>query len=117
MTINNDGTISIDKGDIFYAPLFINGGTEEDPIRYSLLDNPNSKVYLSIMYPNQTFENGIIRKIFTIQDCNENGDVVVKVTSRETRQLMQGKYYYQFKLVFEDNTINTITDREVLYVR
>lgn len=115
--IYNDGTISINRGDLFLSPLFINGGTKDQPIRYSLIDYPNTKVYFSIMQPNQLFENADIRKVFTNQDINQFGDVMIKLTSRETMHLMQGKYYYQIKAVLEDGTINTITNKEVLYVR
>ena len=117
MMINNDGTISINRGDVFKAPLFINGGTKDNPIRYSIGEHIQSKVYFSIMEPNQDFYNGIIRRTYDYTDVNQHGDVVVKLTSSETKQLMQGKYYYQFKILMDDGTLNTITDREILYVR
>lgn len=47
--IYNNGTIAVNRGDLFRAPLFINYGTVDEPIRYSLLDNPDTKIYFSIM--------------------------------------------------------------------
>ena len=115
--IYNNGTIAINRGDLFRAPLFINGGTEDEPIRYSLLDNPDTKIYFSIMQPNELFENATIRKIFTNQDANHFGDVIITLTSSETWVLRQGKYYYQIKAILQDGTINTITEKEIFYVR
>lgn len=69
------------------------------------------------MYPNQSFEEGVIRKVFTINDANQFGDVVIYVPSSETLMLQQGKYYYQIKAKLESGEINTITNKEVLYVR
>ena len=115
--IYNNGTIAVNRGDLFRAPLFINDGTVDEPIRYSLLDNPDTKIYFSIMQPNELFENATIRKIFTVKDANSLGDVIITLTSRETYALRQGKYYYQIKAVLQDGTINTITDKEIFYVR
>ena len=76
-----------------------------------------SKVYFSIMQPNQSFEQADIRKIFTHTDCNSFGDVVISMSSKETMLLQVGKYYYQIKIILEDGRINTITDKEMVYVR
>lgn len=117
-TIQNDGTISINRGDVFISPLFINcPGDDDKPIRYDIRKHPNARVWFSIMQPNQSFEKAVIRKVFTFEDSNEFGDVVVKLKSKETQTLMQGKYYYQAKIVLDDGKINTITNKEILYVR
>ena len=116
-TINNDGSIAISRGDIFRYPLFINSGDKDEPQRYSLIDYPTSKIYFSIMQPNQSFEQADIRKIFTVSDCNQFGDVMITLNSKETMLLAPGKYYYQVKIVLEDGRINTITDKEIVYVR
>lgn len=116
-TINNDGSIAISRGDVLSTPLFINAGLDDEPYRYDLRKYPKSKIFFSITQPNQLFENGDIRKIFTVDDCNEFGDVIITLKSNETQYLKPGKYYYQVKLVLEDGKINTITNKELFYVR
>ena len=51
MNISNNGFITINRGDSFSAPLFINCGTQLMPIRYSLKDHPRTEVYLGVMEP------------------------------------------------------------------
>ena len=115
--IQNNGTITITRGDLFVAPLFINAGFEDQPIRYDIRRHQKSLVQFSIMMPNQNFYDGVIRKVFTYKDANEFGDVMVTLKSKETKLLEVGKYFFQIKLVMDDGRINTITDKEILYVR
>lgn len=110
--IHNSGKITINRGDYFKAPLFINAGTKDSPIRLKLKYTPDSKVYFSIMKPNQSFEDGVIRKIFKYpENINNYGDVIVELLPQETRILPSGIYYFQAKLVINNKYVNTITDR------
>lgn len=43
-SISNDGTISVNRGDIFVAPLFINAGDDDCPIRYNVKEHTLSKI-------------------------------------------------------------------------
>lgn len=115
--IKNNGYISINRGDRVDVPLFINLGTEKLPMRFKLKDYPNAKVLFSITTANQTFENGVFRKIFYSNDLNDKGDLMVRLSSQETMSLEPGKYFYQFKLLLDDKKINTITDRLMFLVR
>ena len=72
------------------------------------------------MQPNQLFENAIIKKIFTIEDLDENGDIIIKLTPEETFCLLQGKYYYEIKACFyNDNNpiIKTVINRNQLFIQ
>lgn len=109
--INNNVTVT--RGDSFKRPLFLNSGTDLKPSRYILKDS--DEVYLGIMEPNQPFENSIVRKKFTKNDLNSNGDVVISISSSDTEKLIPGTYYYQIKAKFinEDLTydVNTVVQK------
>ena len=94
--LTNNGIITITRGDYFSIPLFINAGSEMKPMRYKLSDL--DEVYFGVMESNQLFENAIIRKKFTSEDMNKNGDIVIEIQSKDTMCLLPGKYFYQVKL-------------------
>ena len=84
-----NGFISINRGDTFEVPLFINNGTCFDPVRFYLNQHPNALVYMGVMEPNQRFEEAI----------NKCGDLIVKFKSTDTEYLLPGKYYYEVKVL------------------
>lgn len=93
--IDKNNRIAFPRGEDFSAPLFLNKGTDLKPIRHILSDGEN--IYLSIMEPNKPFEDGIIRKVFTKDNLNQFGDVLIEITHDDTRCLLPGKYFYQIK--------------------
>ena len=70
--INNSGIISLNRGDSFKVPLFINMGTDSEPVRVDLHKFPYLEVYMGIMLPHQTFESAIIKKKFTVDEIARN---------------------------------------------
>ena len=48
LTIANNGIITVNRGDDFSVPLFINMGTELAPVRYTLKEN--DEIYLGIFF-------------------------------------------------------------------
>ncbi len=139
LTISNNGIITVNRGDDFSIPLFINQGTELKPIRYvlteadevylgisspgvtSLFDASKTQffvddevTYLGIPETNLTFDSALVRKTFTHEDLNENGDVVLKFKSIDTKFLQPGNYYYQIKIKRVENDekfINTVVKK------
>lgn len=113
--IDQDGAITMSRGECFAIPLFINAGTLDKPIRTDLRLIPNAQVYLSIYEPNKSFENFTIGKVFTKDNLNENGDIVVNFSRNDTYYALPGKYYYQIKLRIQDEIygefINTVIDQ------
>lgn len=102
-----NGLLTISRGDTAVFPLFLNRGTDLNPIRYvlhdTLLDGKiigTDEVYFGIMEPNQPFECALVRKMFTKKDLNKYGDVIININSSDTRCLHPGKYYYQIKARF-----------------
>ena len=121
--ISNEGIISVNRGDSFETPLFINQGTEIAPIRYELTEN--DELYFAVMEPNQRFESAIIRKVYTVDsDKTEEGDILIKFSPTDTEYLLPGKYYYTVKLRTHtgegeeenDYTVQTIIPQKEFYV-
>lgn len=107
--------ITVNRGDSFELPLFINAGTIFEPIRYELKDG--DKVLFAVKEPHQSFENAIVRKLFTNNDLNDEGDVIIKFGTSDTENLLPGIYYYAVKLQFADMNINTIiTDKKFIII-
>lgn len=96
LSIDNNGTITVSRGEAFELPLFINAGTRFNPIRYTLGDD--DAVYVGVMEPNVEFENAIIRKSYTHINTNNNGDVIVDFDSKDTEHLVPGTYYYEIRI-------------------
>lgn len=116
--ISANQIVTLNKGDTFVAPLFINIGTKVLPIRYPLTNGDT--IYVAIMEAHQPFECAIIRKKYTKDDINEHGDVILRLESKDTENLLPGTYYYQVKLehVFEDksNFVETIVPKRKLFL-
>ena len=60
------------------------------------------------MIPGQLFENAVIKKKYTKNDVNKNGDIIISFTPEDTVYLDPGKYFYEIKAVLEDGSVNTI---------
>ena len=107
--ISSNGIITLNRGDTIKLPLFINAGTEMNPVRYEIKES--DKVYLGVMENNMPFERAIIKKVYTSKDINENGDIVVEFKSEDTCNLIPDDYYYEIKLEYKLNgtdRVNTI---------
>lgn len=103
INISNNGFISINRGDTFTVPLFINKGTKQDPVRLYVQNHPNAEVFLGVMEPNQSFEHAIIKKRFTpSSDVNQFGDLVLSFKDTDTINLLPGLYYYCIKARLEE---------------
>ena len=116
MGANN--SISVNRGDTFSIPLFINVGSEHDPEQY---DFPgDGEIYLGLMEPNQLFEDAILKKKYDSSNINEEGNIVIEFNSDDTVKLLPGLYYYQIKakLPLQDNTfaVNTVVPKTPFYI-
>lgn len=115
-----NGIITVNRGDSFYFPLTLNCGTEMEPISYIIDDR--TYVYFGVMEPNQPFECALIRKTFTHEDCDEEGNVVIRFRPQDTQCVLPGKYYYQIKVQKflsddpEDYTVDTVVDKTLFWI-
>ena len=120
--VDNLGKITINRGDCFQIPLFINMGTEDEPIRldFKEFSNLGIEIYLGVYPPHYSFEYSLIRKKFTYLDANENGDVVIKIDPQDTVNLFPGNYKYSIKATMQDvnqeNWVSTIIDANDFYI-
>lgn len=116
--ISKNGIITISRGDSFSLDVFVNIGTVLEPIQYFLEEN--DRVFFALMEPNQPFEHALLGRVFTNEDCNEEGLVHMAFTSEMTQYLMPGAYYYMIKLVrnydSEDELVDTITTKTKFFV-
>ena len=116
--ISRNQIITLHRGDTFSASLFINEGHPLDPVRYTL--GENDKLYLGVMEANQPFEFALIKKVYTSEDLDEEGDVVIKFESKDTEFLIPGTYYYEIKLECtnedESKSITTIIPKRKLFL-
>lgn len=103
-SISNNGIITLTRGDNIKVPLFINAGDETDMARYSLKDYDT--LYVGIMTPGAPFENSLIRKVYTKEDNNIYGDIVVELGLNDTQYLMPGLYYFEAKLKIQKDEMD-----------
>lgn len=118
--ISYNGIITINRGDSFRLPLMLNYGTKMEPLMYRM--TPKSFVYFAVMEPNEPFENALIRKKYTIDDVDEDGNIVIKFRPQDTQCVLPGKYYYQVKLQRfnsddpEDYEVDTVIDKTQFFI-
>lgn len=106
LTVDRNNQIALTRGDYAKIPLFINQGTDEKPMRYILQEG--DAVYVGVMECNQPFEFAIIKKKYTNDNLNENGDVEIIFDHNDTKCLLPSKYFYTVKVVLKDEQPNTI---------
>lgn len=118
LDISNNNVVRLTRGDTFTVPLFLNKGTALKPLRYTVKEG--DEVYLAIMEPNQPFESAILKKVFTHENLNEYGDVLIELEPDDTQCLVPGKYYYQVKAKFiKENdkiVVNTVVPKTEFWI-
>ena len=77
-----NGIITVNRGDSFTLPMQLNYGTNLEPMTYTV--EGKSIVYFAVMEPNQPFECALIRKKYTAEDVDENGNIVTTSDTSKT---------------------------------
>ncbi len=119
-TLAFNGIITVNRGDSFSFPLYINCGTNLEPILYNI--DSSVVVYFAVMEPNQPFEDALIKKRYTAADCDENGNVIIRFRPKDTQCILPGKYYYQVKVQRfnsdnpEDYEVDTVIDKTLFWI-
>lgn len=87
--------VKINRGDSYELTTTI-------PSKENLTENykltVNDALYFALLMPHQKFEDAILIKGYTHEDQNDNGNITIKLSAKETRNLMPGIYYYTTKL-------------------
>ena len=105
-TISENNIIRINRGDTFSFDFTISD--ENSPEGRYILKN-DDVLYLGLMDPHQPFENALVKKRYTKDDCDEMGNLIIKFLPEDTLDLVPGVYYYSIKL-------HKITDDEEDYI-
>lgn len=116
LNIDRSGNITVNRGDTFQVPLFID---INDKLLYStrfpLKDG--DKVFFHITAANLPFEKPLLGKAFTIEDVNENNDILIRFEHEDTVWLHPGTYYYEIKLIRETEEEDSDSDDEEVKIR
>lgn len=95
-TKSKNNVISMVRGDSASFYVTLNLGTVIEPNNYKL--KLGDKVYFGVMEAHQSFEDAILTKVLTIDDVDEEGDVLITLEPTDTEYLLPGNYYYSVKL-------------------
>jgi hypothetical protein len=68
------------------------------------------------MDPHQPFENALVKKRFTIEDVDINGNLTIVLEPQDTLGLLPGLYYYSVKIHLQHENINPETNEVEGYV-
>ena len=104
--------ITINRGDTYEFDLTIN----DDSVggRYILQDD--DVLYFGLMDPHQKFENALVKKRYTKDDCDEMGNLNIVIRAEDTLDLLPGVYYYSIKLHKMKNTDEEFIDKVITVV-
>ena len=78
----------INRGDTYEFDLTINDDSLNG--RYILQDD--DVLYFGLMDPHQKFEDALLRKRYTKDDCDEGGNLIIEIRPEDTIDLLPGVY-------------------------
>lgn len=105
--IRDNGVIIMSRGDTFSAPLFVNIGTDDAPVRVDF----NKFHDMDVVFQIVTYEatpREVFSKTFTYKDANELGDVVITLTKEDLTDLLAGVYNYTVTGTMFDETTQEV---------
>lgn len=114
ITINNN-IITMTKGDSvsFTLPLLIGKEINTESADLSNIE----KIEFNIIAPFQQSDFALVKKEYHPNDVNESGNLSISLLPEDTCDLSAGKYYYEVKLINEENNyIYTIIPRRLFYI-
>lgn len=111
MTKNN--MIVLTRGDTYEFDLTIADSTSSNG-RYHI--KGDDAIYFGIMDPHQSFEDALVRKKFTVDDTDENGNLTIVIEPEDTLDLLPGTYYYAVKIHLQHESIDYVTGEVLEYV-
>lgn len=114
ITVNNN-IITMTKGDSvsFTLPLLIGKEIDTEPVDLSNIE----KIEFNVLAPFQLSDFAYIKKEYTPSDVDEQGNLSISLAIEDTDDLEAGKYYYEVKLINEeDSFVDTIIPRRLFYI-
>lgn len=109
LSVDHQGNITINKGDTFIVPLFIDVSKDIfHSIRLPL--KPEYKIFFYLVEPNSDLKHYLIKQTYSSEDMNDKGDILIKFLHEDTSWICPGTYYYEMKAFLpldkEDPNIN-----------
>ena len=90
--------IKLNRGDSYNFTIAIPNSENALGDYYKLVERKDV-VYFAIMNPHQRFEDALLLQGYTSEDQNEDtGEIIIRLTPNDTRELTPGIYYYTVKL-------------------
>ena len=87
--------IKMNRGDTYEFNLTIDDEGSENG-KYLL--QGNDAVYFGLMEPNSAFEQSLVKKVYTEEDRDKDGNIFITIEPEDTEHLLPGVYYYSVKL-------------------
>lgn len=117
--IAKNGIITLTRGDTCSFPISLNIGTPLSPIIFDLQEG--DKVVFKLMRANEKSEDALLTKKYTINDLDEEGNIIVSFDSNDTLFLEDGVYFYEMKIEYIRNGndfeyVNTFIPRTRFYI-
>lgn len=105
--------IMFNRGDTYEFDLTIDDDTSVDG-RYHI--QGDDTIYFGIMDPHQSFEDALVKKKFTVEDADKNGNLTIVIEPEDTIDLLPGTYYYSVKIHMQHENIHPETQEVLGYV-
>ena len=87
--------IKMNRGDTYEFNLTID---DEGSDNGKYLLQGNDAVYFGLMEPNSAFEQSLVKKVYTEEDRDKDGNIFITIEPEDTEHLLPGVYYYSVKL-------------------
>lgn len=111
--MTNNNMIILNRGDTYEFDLTIDDANSVDG-RYHI--QGEDTIYFGIMDPHQQFEDALVKKKFTTEDADSNGNLTIVIEPEDTLDLLPGVYYYSVKLHMQHENKNPETNEVYGYV-
>jgi len=118
--VKKDKVLTMTRGDYFSFKVDLKA--KEFPFEettYTL--GENDILYFGLMEPGQPFEKAFLKKEYTYDDYDiEGGTLKVVINPEDTIELEPGTYYYQIKVLYEDEVgavhVDTVVQKTKFYI-
>ena len=111
--MERNNIIMLNRGDTYEFDLTISDDTSADG-RYHI--QGDDTIYFGIMDPHQPFEDALVKKKFTVDDTDRNGNLTIVIEPEDTLDLLPGTYYYSVKIHLQHENIHPETNEVLGYV-
>lgn len=109
----SENIITLNRGDTYEFDVTIYDDSSSTG-RYIL--HGDDALYFGLMDPHQPFEEALLKKKYTADDCDEAGNLSVYLDAEDTADLIPGLYYYSIKLHRKSEDETELIDRVVTII-